>query len=104
MDEPGSAVARFFAKDAKLGTMCRAKSAITNDGTLTTSAPTQNASKFCTGRGREITTRIKPSSTGFSDIKNAKPNNSRHISLTLPRLLANDISYQISPNYTGRVQ
>src|SRR4051812_49654327 len=89
--ESVAGLAEPCVKDVNVGVTCSNASGTTTTGIAPVRQPAQKASRFRTGRGREITRRVKPRRTRFNPARSANPSTELHMPGTLPvgcRMLA----------------
>src|SRR3954471_9955295 len=82
--ESVAGLAEPCVKDVNIGVTCSNASGTTTTGIAPVRQPAQRASKFCTGRGRAITRRVRPRRTRFNPARSASPTTELHMAGTLP--------------------
>jgi hypothetical protein len=71
--------AKSCANEANPGVRFSNASGARKRGRFTVSAPSQKASRFCTGRGREIMSRMMPTRIGLRAMRSDMPRSELHI-------------------------
>jgi hypothetical protein len=86
-------LAKSCAKDENNGVKCSTRSGTNSKTKLALTQPIQYTSKFCAGRGLEISRRFTPRRTGSSAIGSASTATELHIADNLPRPVRRRTSY-----------